>query len=121
MVISPPALDSDVNTIQVVAAVLRDRIGRVLIAERPAGKPLAGYWEFPGGKLERDEPEVEALKRELREELGIEVQAAYRLLGFSHLYPERRVHLRVWRVTRYVGIPTAHEGQKLAWHTPVSL
>ncbi|HLW75012.1 MAG TPA: Nudix family hydrolase [Gammaproteobacteria bacterium] len=109
------------NTIQVVAAVLRDRIGRVLTAERPAGKPLAGYWEFPGGKLERGEPESAALRRELREELGIEVHAAYRLLGFSHLYPERRVQLHVWRVTRYAGTPVAHEGQKLAWHAPHEL
>ena len=112
---------ASVSEIDVVAAVLRDREGRVLIAERPAGKPLAGYWEFPGGKLEHGEPEAEALKRELHEELGIEVQAAYRLLGFSHLYPERRVHLHVWRVTRYSGTPAAHEGQSLAWGKPERL
>ena len=110
-----------VPSIQVVAAVLRDAQGRALIAERPAGKPLAGFWEFPGGKLETREPAAEALRRELQEELGIQVQQAYRLLQLSHLYPERHVHLDVWRVTRYVGTPTAHEGQKLAWVAPKEL
>jgi 8-oxo-dGTP diphosphatase len=107
-----------VPSIDVVAAVLKDRLGRVLIAERPAGKPLAGYWEFPGGKLEAGEPAAAALQRELKEELGIEVRRAYRLLQFSHQYPERRVDLDVWRVTAHTGEPAAHEGQRLAWVTP---
>jgi len=107
-----------VPSIQVVAAVLRDAQGRVLIAERPAGKPLAGFWEFPGGKLEPGEAALTALQRELREELGIHVKQAYRLLSFSHLYPERRVHLDVWRITRYDGTPASHEGQRLAWVAP---
>lgn len=110
-----------VPDIQVVAAVLRDAQGRVLIAERPAGKPMAGYWEFPGGKLEAGESALAALKRELREELGIHVEQAYRLLNLSHLYPERRVHLDVWRVTRSVGTPAAHEGQRMAWVAPHEL
>ena len=107
-----------IPSIEVVAAVLRDPRGRVLIAERPAGKPLAGYWEFPGGKLEAGEAPATALKRELHEELGIEVQAAHRLLRYSHTYPERRVQLDVWRVTRYRGSVTAREGQELAWTAP---
>lgn len=107
--------------IEVVAAVLRDRDGRVLIAERPAGKPLAGFWEFPGGKLEPGEPAASALKRELREELGIAVERAHRLLHLSHAYPERRVHLDVWRVARYSGTPASHEGQRLAWVSPAEL
>lgn len=110
-----------VPDIQVVAAILRDVQGRVLIAERPAGKPMAGYWEFPGGKLEAGEPAIAALKRELREELGIHVEQAHRLLDLSHLYPERHVHLDVWRVTRYAGTPAAHEGQQLAWVVPDEL
>src|SRR5271170_8005900 len=93
-----------VPSIQVVAAVLCDAQGRVLIAERPVGKPMAGFWEFPGGKLEAGEPARDALRRELLEELGIHVQQAYRLLKLSHLYPERQVHLDVWRVARYTGI-----------------
>ncbi|HEV2332823.1 MAG TPA: Nudix family hydrolase [Gammaproteobacteria bacterium] len=108
-------------SIDVVAAVLRDRAGRVLIAERPAGKPLAGFWEFPGGKLEPGEPAASALKRELEEELGIAVDRAHRLLRLSHAYPERRVHLDVWRVARYSGTPASHEGQRLAWVPPAEL
>lgn len=115
------AADSRLPVVQVVAAVLRDRQGRVLIAERPAGKPLAGFWEFPGGKLEAGERPADALRRELREELGIEAQAAYRLLRFSHVYPDKRVELDVWRVTRYQGIPQPHEGQRLAWARPGEL
>jgi 8-oxo-dGTP diphosphatase len=82
---------------------------------------MAGWWEFPGGKLETGEPARAALRRELGEELGIQVQAAYRLLRFSHPYPERRVHLDVWRVTRYAGTPKPHEGQSLAWASPERL
>src|ERR1700733_9729327 len=107
--------------IQVVAAVLRDRQGRVLIAERPAGKPLAGFWEFPGGKLEAGEAAFDALKRELHEELGIRVRHADRMLRFSHLYPEREVELDTWRVTAWGGTPAAHEGQQLAWVLPEEL
>ena len=107
---------SAVPEIEVVAAVLRDPQGRVLIADRPAGKPWEGYWEFPGGKLEMGEAQGAALKRELREELGISVEGAYRLFSFSHRYPERLVRLHVWRVTRWQGTPASHEGQTLAWH-----
>src|SRR5579859_5947742 len=94
-------------SIEVVAAVLHDAQGQVLIADRPAGRSFAGYWEFPGGKLEAGESTATALKRELREELGIGVQRAYRLLSYSHSYPERHVQLDVWRVTRYQGRVTA--------------
>ena len=107
--------------IEVVAAVLRDRHGRVLIAKRPTGKPLAGYWEFPGGKLEPGEPAAVALRRELHEELGIDVRQAYRLLQFSHEYPDKRVQLDVWRVTAFDGVPAAHEGQRLGWALPEEL
>ena len=107
--------------IQVVAAVLRDRLGRVLIAERPAGKPMADFWEFPGGKLEPGEPAFAALERELQEELGIRVRHAYRLLRFSHRYPEREVELDVWRVTALEGVPSSQEGQHLEWVLPEEL
>jgi len=106
---------ASVPSIQVVAAVLRDSTGRVLVAERPAGKSLAGFWEFPGGKLEPGETAFDALKRELHEELGIRVRHAYRLLRFSHRYPEREVELDVWRVTSWDGVVASQEGQHLAW------
>ncbi len=109
---------SSIPSIDVVAAVLRDREGRVLIAERPAGKPLAGFWEFPGGKFEAGEAPFAALKRELHEELGIGVQRAHRLLRYSHSYPNRQVRLDVWRVTRYTASPVSREGQALAWVAP---
>jgi 8-oxo-dGTP diphosphatase len=112
---------ASIPRIQVVAAVLRDREGRVLIAERPAGKPLAGFWEFPGGKLEVSEAAFDALKRELHEELGIRVRHAYRMLRFSHLYPEREVELDVWRVTAWEGTPASQEGQNLEWVLPEEL
>jgi len=107
--------------IQVVAAVLRDSTGRVLVAQRPAGKPLAGFWEFPGGKLEPGEAAFDALKRELHEELGIRVRHAYRLLRFTHRYPEREVELDVWRVTDWQGVAASQEGQHLAWVLPEEL
>jgi 8-oxo-dGTP diphosphatase len=113
--------DASIPRIKVVAAVLRDPQGRVLIAERPAGKPLAGFWEFPGGKLEPGEGALDALKRELREELGIRVVNAYRLLRFSHRYPEREVELDVWRVTAWEGVAASQEGQHLEWVLPGEL
>ncbi len=109
------------QTVPVVAAVLKDVQGRVLVTQRPAGKPLAGYWEFPGGKLESGEPPFAALQRELREELGLDVQQARPLLQLSHDYAERRVELAVWRVTRWQGAPCARESQAIAWVKPDEL
>jgi 8-oxo-dGTP diphosphatase len=109
--------------VQVVAGVLQDAAGRVLIAQRPAGKPHAGFWEFPGGKQQPGESEPQSLARELREELGIEVEIAdlqpqMRLL---HDYLERSVELAVWRVGRYAGEVRAAEGQVLRWVAPAAL
>ncbi|HET7921197.1 MAG TPA: Nudix family hydrolase [Gammaproteobacteria bacterium] len=107
--------------IRVAAAVLHDDRGRVLIAQRPSGKPLAGFWEFPGGKLEAGEDAHAALCRELHEELGIRVLEARALMRFSHEYPERRVELEVWRVRRHAGTVQAREHQRLAWVSPGDL
>ena len=93
----------------------------MLIAERPAGKPLAGYWEFPGGKLEPGESAHHALARELHEELGIEVLDARPLIKLNHSYPERHVELDVWRVLQYEGKVTARESQSLDWVNPGAL
>jgi 8-oxo-dGTP diphosphatase len=109
------------NTLHVVAAALFNIDGDVLIAERPAGKGLAGYWEFPGGKLESGETPYQALARELWEELGIELLDAHPLIRFPYEYPDRRVLLDVWRATQYRGEPRAREGQTLAWVRPAQL
>jgi 8-oxo-dGTP diphosphatase len=104
--------------LHVAAGVIRNADGRVLIAQRPPGRPLAGHWEFPGGKVADGETALEALARELREEIGIEVVEAEPLLRYRHAYPDRVVVLDVWRVARFTGEPRALEGQPLRWELP---
>ena len=101
--------------IHVVAGVLIDGAGRVLIAQRPAGKHLAGGWEFPGGKLEPGESRSAGLARELREELGIVIGQPRPLLRLRHTYPYGEVLLDVWVVRRYRGAPHGLDGQQLRW------
>lgn len=107
--------------LRVVAAVLVDPQGRVLIAQRPPGKWQAGRWEFPGGKLEPGEDEEAAVRRELAEELGIRVEALRRLGEVSHDYGDRAVNLGLWMVSRYDGEPGGLDGQALKWVTAASL
>lgn len=102
-------------TLHVVAGVLRDARGRVLLAQRPEGKHLAGSWEFPGGKVDEGEAAIDALARELREEIGIVVESARPLIGIPHCYPDREIMLDVWHVAAWSGSPRPHEGQRLAW------
>ncbi len=97
------------------AGVLRDAAGRVLIAQRPAGGHVGGFWEFPGGKLHPGESPSEALVRELAEEIGVRVEAAAPLMAYRHEYPERSVELHVFLVERYTGEPRGVEGQPLRW------
>jgi len=101
--------------IHVVAGVLYDAGGRVLIAQRPAGKVLAGRWEFPGGKLHDGEEPYDALVRELREELGIEVQAADPLMRYPVEYPDRIVVLDTWTVGSWSGEARGLDAQALKW------
>ncbi|HEX8756001.1 MAG TPA: 8-oxo-dGTP diphosphatase MutT [Steroidobacteraceae bacterium] len=101
--------------ILVVAAALLDPSGRVLIAERPAGKHMAGRWEFPGGKVAPGESEEAALARELREELGITLVEASPMMRLTHRYPDREVELSLWMVARYRGEPQPLDGQRLKW------
>ncbi len=101
----------------VVAGALLDHDGRVLIAERPAGKYMAGRWEFPGGKVTRDEPPEQALRRELREELGVELGRADFVMELVHAYPDREVQLRFYIVDAFAGEPRALDGQRLRWVT----
>ena len=102
----------------VVAAALYDDAGRVLIAQRPPGSHQAGRWEFPGGKVAHGESEGAALARELREELGVEVQACRPFMRLEHRYPDRHVELSLWIVERFSGEPRALDGQELRWVAP---
>jgi len=99
----------------VAAGVLQDDQGRVLVAQRPAGKAQAGAWEFPGGKVAAGETPLQGLVRELAEELGVAVCLARHLVRYSHDYPDKRVHLYIWKVLLWHGQPTGVEGQPLAW------
>jgi 8-oxo-dGTP diphosphatase len=102
----------------VAVGVLCRPDGRVLLAERPPGRPAAGFWEFPGGKAEPGEPLIRALTRELREELGIEVESAAPWLCFAHAAGGRPVHLQFFRVRAWRGEPVGREGQRLRWVDP---
>jgi 8-oxo-dGTP diphosphatase len=101
--------------LRVVAGALFDAQGRVLIAERPAGKHLAGWWEFPGGKVDADESDVAALERELREELGIDSRADAAIMTVTHEYPDRTVDLVLWRAVLLRGEPRGLDGQAIKW------
>jgi 8-oxo-dGTP diphosphatase len=107
----------------VSAVALVDADGRVLLAQRPAGKPLAGLWEFPGGKVSPGETPETALIRELAEELGIDVAASC-LAPFSFAsYTYRDFHLLMplYVCRKWSGVPMAREGQHLAWVRPARL
>lgn len=107
--------------IHVMAGVLSDATGRVLVAQRPVGKHLAGRWEFPGGKLAKGEAPLAGLKRELIEELGLDLLAAEPLIRLHHDYNDRRVLLDVWRVTEWSGTPQSLDGQAFKWVVPDDL
>jgi 8-oxo-dGTP diphosphatase len=104
--------------VHVVAAAVIDEAGRVLIAQRPEGKHMAGGWEFPGGKLEEGEERLVGLARELREELGISIIGTARpLIRVRHAYPSREVLLDIWVVRHYSGEARGLDGQALRWCT----
>ncbi len=92
--------------------------GFVLLADRPAGKPFAGYWEFPGGKIESGEPVAEALARELHEELGIDIASSTPWVTFEFDYPHAYVELQFRLVRQWKGEPHAREGQRLRFVDP---
>jgi len=106
--------------VEVSAAVLQRLDGSFLLAQRPPDKIWAGYWEFPGGKIEPGETPYYALVRELREELGIEVETAYPWITRVFTYPHATVRLNFFRVTEWQGGLHPHEGQEFAWQSPLS-
>ena len=101
--------------IEVVAAVLERADGSFLLAQRPPGKVYAGWWEFPGGKVEAGEPLARALERELLEELGIRVAKAYPWITRVHVYEHATVMIHFFRVVAWQGEPHPHEGQAFVW------
>ena len=108
------------NILTVAACALVDPDGRVLIAQRPEGKPMAGLWEFPGGKVEPGETPEQSLIRELEEELGIVVkEACLAPLTFaSHSYPDFHLLMPLYICRRWEGTAIAKEGQALKWVRP---
>ena len=107
----------------VSAVALIDSDGRVLLAQRPEGKSMAGLWEFPGGKVEPGESPEAALVRELKEELGIDTwQSCLAPLTFaSHAYPEFHLLMPLFACRKWQGVATPREGQTLAWVRPSAL
>ena len=108
------------SVVEVVAAVLTKKSGEVMLASRPADKVYAGYWEFPGGKVEAGESLEHALARELKEELGIAAVRATRWITKLFAYPHATVRLNFFRVWDWEGEPHPHEGQTFAWDNPAA-
>jgi 8-oxo-dGTP diphosphatase len=111
------------KTLLVSAVALIDPEGRILLAQRPPGKSLAGLWEFPGGKVEPGETPEQALIRELKEEIGIDTWSSCLapLTFASHSYPDFHLLMPLFACRRWDGIPSPREGQTLAWVRPSAL
>ncbi len=116
----PDRVDST-SVMHVMAGVLRDDDGRVLLAQRPAGKHLAGMWEFPGGKIEPGETPAAALTRELEEEIGVLVRRATPLIQARHEATGHALLLDAWVVEQWQGEPRSLEGQALQWLLPTQI
>jgi len=115
--------DAGKKILLVAACALIDSDGRILLAQRPEGKSLAGLWEFPGGKVEPGETPEECLVRELEEELGIKTKVACLapLTFASHSYDTFHLLMPLYVCRRYEGIPQSREGQALKWVKPMQL
>lgn len=111
----------DRSDLRVVVGILLNLRGQILISLRPNHVPQGGLWEFPGGKLEPNETPLQALRRELWEEIGIEVKSANFFSTVEHTYEDKRVTLEAWRVDKFIGEPSGKEGQKIEWIFPSEL
>jgi 8-oxo-dGTP diphosphatase len=100
---------------EVAAGILLDSQQCFLMGQRPVGKPYAGYWEFPGGKVEAGETLFQALQRELQEELGITIHSSVDLMMIEHDYPHAYVRIHVSVIRDWTGEPTGCENQALSW------
>ncbi len=105
------------TAIHVVAAIIRDPQdqNKIFITQRKAGQHLQFCWEFPGGKLEKGELRIDGLQRELKEEVGIEIESATPYMTVTHQYDDKEVFLDVWNVEKYSGLIHGKEGQKVNW------
>ena len=121
MICHPPAQSAGPSVVDVVGAVIRDG-DRVLLAQRPEGKAQAGLWEFPGGKIEPGETPEEALARECREELALEIENPTVLRSVLHRYPEKTIRLILVACSVRPGsVPVPQEGQSVDWFHPSEL
>lgn len=109
------------KVIQVAVGIIFNLEGQVLVAKRPDHWLGGGFWEFPGGKIEPNEDSITALKRELREEVGIAVEDCIPLISVTYEYPERTIILHAWQVETFTGKATGLEGQEIRWLDPKSL
>lgn len=114
-------MTSPSRSIHVVAAVITDARGRILLNRRTGDSDMAGLWEFPGGKREPGETSEQALVRELREELGIEAEVGEWVMDVPQIYPDKRLRLEVRRVHQWKGTARGREGQAITWVTPDKL
>ncbi len=119
---SPGEPNADTRVpVEVAVGVLRRADGALLFAQRPEGKPYAGWWEFPGGKVEAGESVDQALTRELHEELGIVVEHITPLDMIEFSYPHARVRLHFRVVSQWRGEPQSREGQAFSWEHPAAV
>lgn len=112
---------SSLCSVKVATGVIYNQSNEILISKRLSGKHLAGLWEFPGGKIEKDETAFAALKRELHEEINIDVIEATPLTQVEFTYPEQHIVLDVWRVIKFSGIAIGKEGQEIKWVKQIDL
>jgi len=117
----PLTMQATTAPIDVAVGILIKPNGDVLLGQRPPGKPYAGYWEFPGGKVEAGEAIFDALKREFQEELGIEIISAEPWCGVQHVYPHAHVRLHFYLSRDWHGQPQSLEGQAFAWQGSVDV
>ena len=109
------------SPINVAVGILMKSNGDVLLGQRPEGKPYAGYWEFPGGKVEEGEDILDALKREFMEELGVQIVSAQPWCGVEYIYPHAHVRLHFYISREWTGEPQSLEGQAFAWQGAVAV